>query len=188
VCERGPYYLHVVFCFFITSAGHQGLSFFTQNMSYLGPAGQVHAMITDTWLDYGLNIDWASSVGVQLPGYSKTLPKRVVDGMKSLNAGRQLQSLNPITVSAQTDQAGTVAVRITNSNGTPVACGVTIAGMTTNPSVTVYTLTSSSTSNTNTVANPLFIAPTKGSIQLPGGTGNVTVPGYSYTILVFTSQ
>ena len=64
-------------------AWDQGMAFFLPNMTWLQPPGYVHQMISRTWADYGVQLDWAGGGGcrasAQRSADSQTLVVRFVN-------------------------------------------------------------------------------------------------------------
>ena len=134
----------------------QGLSFFLPNMTWLGPAGQYHALLSSTWAAGALAVTGSGG--------------------------------NGISVSAQKDVSGArVVVRLTNKNTAPANVNVAIQGFTSQTNVKVTSLTGTSTTQTNTPANPLAIAPVVSYITLPSGGGSVAVPALTVMALELTA-
>jgi len=152
----------------------QGLSFFLPNMTWLQPPGYVHQMINQNWLDQALGVQWNSQ---QTP--------------EKLHAGRRSRWLrttaSPYAVSAQKSSDNTkLVVQIVNDIANPTEISLVITNFPSQTSVKAWTLANSNTNLANPPSNPTLISPVQSTMNIPSGGGNVTVPAYSFTVLLFT--
>jgi hypothetical protein len=144
----------------------QGLAFFLPNMTWLQPPGQVHAMITRTWVG-------GAALRTDTP-----------QGAAWLAASAQVS-----------DDGATVVVQLVNPQNSRQGSTVTLSvpGFAPSGVVSVWTLQVPDTpagqqvdkGAGNTPANPRYIAPELTEVRWPAGAPalNVTLPPYSFTIL-----
>jgi hypothetical protein len=141
----------------------QGLSFFTQNASWLQPPGFVHAMITATWADNAVDVQWLAGGGANAV----------------------------ITASAQVAANGTTAyVRLANPGAEASTVGLQLSGWkTVSPAVTSWTLANADANAANTLAQPSAVSPVVANLNLPCSPAcNVTLPAYSFVIYAFAQS
>lgn len=138
------------------SQWHQGLSFFLPNATWLGPAGQLHAMIASTWASGALSVTTYPTTGPVTASAQKD------------------------------QAAGRLVVRLVNTNVNPALVNLILNDITLkSTTVKVTTLSGTALTQTNTPANPLAISPVLSNMTLGSNGGNVTLPGYSAVTLEF---
>ncbi len=94
------------------STWHQGLTFFLPNMTWLGPAGQLHAMVYGTWASGALAVDYNTKGPVSVSAQKDVAGGRVVVRIANSNP-------NPAVVELViTGFASQTAVKVTTLNGT----------------------------------------------------------------------
>jgi alpha-L-arabinofuranosidase len=94
------------------SQWHQGLSFFLPNMTWLGPAGQYHAMLKDTWAPGALAVSDTQGSSVSVSAQKDEAGARVVVRLANKNA-------TPATVPLKiTGFASKPDVKVTTLSGT----------------------------------------------------------------------
>ena len=74
----------------------QGLSFFSQNASWLQPPGHVHAMISGTWAEQTLRLQSNNSTAAACPTNVSVAAQRSLDGrlvIRAVNAGTRSMPL-----------------------------------------------------------------------------------------------
>ena len=127
-------------------------------MTWLGPPGQVHAVIAKTWAQGALSV--------------------------SLNP----PSGGDISISAQRDDStNKLVIRLVNTNAKKANITLLINGFTlSSNSVQVTTISGTDLTQTNTPSNPLAISPIVSFLNFGNGVNNITVVGYSATTLVLT--
>ena len=92
------------------------------------------------------------------------------------------------TVSAQSSSTSKqVFVRVTNSDPTASPVSITLTDATVSAAVTVWTLTGSSASVSNSPQAPNAVVPVQTTATYPSaGPFTATVPAYSFTVFAFT--
>jgi len=151
----------------------QGLSFFLPNMTWLQPPGYVHQMITQTWKDQGLGVQWTN---------------QAIDFVNSGRRSRRLRTAaTPYAISAQKSADNTnLVVQVVNDVDSATEISITLTNFPSKTSVDVWTLSNTNLNAANPPSNPTLVSPVHSTITLPSGGGNVTVPIYSFTIFQFT--
>jgi hypothetical protein len=94
------------------SQWHQGLSFFLPNMTWLGPAGQYHAMLATTWANGSLAVDYNTKGPVSVSAQKDEAAGRVVVRIANSNPNPAVVQLIITGFASQTN------VRVTTLNGT----------------------------------------------------------------------
>ena len=129
-------------------------------MTWLGPPGQVHAVIAKTWAQGALSV--------------------------SLNP----PSGGDISISAQRDDStNKLVIRLVNTNAKKANITLLINGFTlSSNSVQVTTISGTDLTQTNNPSNPLAISPIVSFLNFGNGINNITVVGYSASTLVLAGS
>jgi alpha-L-arabinofuranosidase len=136
------------------SQWHQGLSFFLPNMTWLGPAGQLHAIVANTWASGALSVSLSPAAG-------------------PVSASAQ-----------KDQATGRLVVRLVNNNANAALVILTLTDFTlTSTTVKVTTLSGTALTQTNTPAEPFAISPVISNMTLGNTGGNVTLPALSSVTL-----
>ena len=119
------------------SQWHQGLSFFLPNMTWLGPAGQYHAMLAKTWAPGALAVELDAKAPISASAQKDTAGGRVVVRLANANAAPAVVELSVAGFAAQplvrvTTLAGT-ALTQTNTPAQPLAIAPVESTMTLPP-------------------------------------------------------
>jgi hypothetical protein len=142
----------------------QGLAFFLPNQTWLQPPGWTHAMI-------------AATSGM------------AAGGMLGVPAQWQTPGLQAVSLAAQrTADGSALLVFAANTNYNASWVNISIAGMRVDGgNVTAVTLSALSLDAANPAGAPRLVSPVSSTLDLGPGTdgGNVTLPPYSFTVLVF---
>ena len=169
----------------------QGLVFFTSNQTWLQPPGYVHAMITQTYGDQALGVQYVDGA----PRGHRFVHKPVVardaaTGALTTQWQRVRVGATGQTISAQSSSSSKqVFVRVTNSDPAASPVSITLTGAAVSPAVTVWTLTGSSAAVSNSPQAPYAVVPVQSTAAYPAaGAFTATVAAYSYTIFVFTLE
>ncbi len=157
------------FCF--ERSGHfdlhndQGLSFFLPNGTWLQPPGWVKAMVGSTTMAAGAAGVLGAPTTWQTPG------------------------LQAVSLSAQKAADGSaLLILAANTNYNASWVNITVAGMAVRcDNVTAVTLSAPTLDAANPAGDPFLVSPVVSTLNLGPGTGggNVTLPPYSFSVLVF---
>ena len=116
------------------SQWHQGLSFFLPNMTWLGPAGQFHAMLKNTWAPGQLAVSGNQGSPVSVSAQKDVAAGRVVIRLTNKNA--QPENVQ-VTITGFTSNPNVKVTTLTGTSTTqtntparPFAIAPVVTGMT----------------------------------------------------------
>jgi len=116
------------------SQWHQGLSFFLPNMTWLGPAGQYHALLANTWASGALAVDYNAAGPVSVSAQKDEAAGRVVVRIANKNAAPAVVQLIVTGFASRTDVTVTTlsgtSLTQTNPPWDPLAIAPVVSHMT----------------------------------------------------------